>query len=222
MRRAEIFSLRSLRRRRQKPPKRYPTLKSREPSRGRKPRHPASRRRLSLALAAAIVIAALVAVGGAFGLHMLDGRRRIRGARMRVVAALEQRSGSRPQGLRRGANKIWPARRRRSRPRAATRKRRARGLARRSRQTRGAKVRLPSAAARADLAPLEARLGALEEKFAALDAKVGGFATKLDVQNRQARASKTARANRPRRAPTAKPSRSLPRTFCAKWRQAPL
>ena len=134
--------------------------------------------------AAAIVIAALIAVGGAFALHMLDRTPAHLAELESLVGTLEHRSDA-TQGMD-VAQKDLAAR--------------VTALETASRDTQAALTGLradldklaaqksaPSAAP--DLAPLEARLGALEEKFAALDAKISGFANKLNAENGQARAS---------------------------------
>lgn len=134
--------------------------------------------------AAAIVVAALIAVGGAFALHMLDRTPAHLAALESLVGTLEHRSDAR-QGLE-ATQKDLAAR--------------VAALEATSRDTQAALTGLradldklaaqksaPSAAP--DLAPFEARLGALEDKLAALDAKISGFANKLNAENGQARAT---------------------------------
>jgi len=138
--------------------------------------------------AAAIVIGALLAVGGAFGLHMLDKRPANLAALEARVAALEQRPDS-TEALRAAQ--------------AVLEKRiAALEAANRESQTTMAGLRAdldklaaqkaaPGPSAAPDLAPLEARVGALEQKLAALDTKLSGVAGRLDAEKSQVRASET-------------------------------
>ncbi len=139
--------------------------------------------------AAAIVLAALIGVGGAFGLHMLDKtptRLNALGARLN---ALEQRPDP-TEALRTtqaALEKRVAALETASREAQAT----AAGLRSELSKLAAQKAAMPAPATGAapDLASLEARVGALEAKLAALDTKVGGLAGTLDAQKSQVRAT---------------------------------
>ncbi|MGB7368769.1 MAG: hypothetical protein WA926_07550 [Methylovirgula sp.] len=137
-------------------------------------------------IAAAIVSAALLAVGGAFGLHLLDRT-------PAHLAALESRLGTlehRPNT----AQAVEAAQRdlasRVAALEAADGDAKA-GIAALRAEIDKLAAQKPPPAAMPDLAPLEARLGALEEKLATLDAKVGGLATTLNAEKGQVRAAET-------------------------------
>lgn len=139
--------------------------------------------------AAAIVLAALIGVGGAFGLHMLDKtptRLNALGARLN---ALEQRPD--PTEALRAAQAVLE--KRVAALEAANREGQAATAGLRSELSKLAaqKAAMPASAegAAPDLASLEVRVGALEAKLAALDTKVGGLAGTLDAQKSQVRAT---------------------------------
>jgi hypothetical protein len=146
-------------------------------------------------IAAAIVIAALIAVGGAFALHRLDKTPAHLAALESLVGTLEHRSDA-TQGLA-AAQRDLAAR--------------VTALEAASHDTQAALAGLrtdldklvtqkstPSAAP--DLAPLAARLAALEQKLAALDTKTSGLAGRLNAENGQAQAT----ANRVRQSAVAR------------------
>jgi hypothetical protein len=156
-----------------------------EPMPNAAPREALGSRRL-WPFAAAIVIAALLGMGGALALHLLDktpGKLALLDARL---AALEQRPDSTEtsraalialdasvaalQGASRDAQTTLQS-------------------LRADLDRLAAQKAAPSAAP--DLAPLEARLSALEQKLAALDAKVGTLAGRLDAEKSQVSASET-------------------------------
>lgn len=134
--------------------------------------------------AAAIVVAALVAVGGAFGFHLLDRTPAHLAALESLVGTLQHRPDA-AQGLE-AAQKDLAAR-------VA-----ALEQAQRDTQTALAGLRADLAkhaaqkpAPSPDLAPLETRLGALEQKLAALDTKVDGLAATLNAEKGQVRATES-------------------------------
>jgi hypothetical protein len=136
--------------------------------------------------AAAIVVAALIAMGGALSLHLIDRTPAHLAALESLVGTLQHRSDA-TQGVE-AAQKDLAAR-------VA-----ALEQANRDVQTAlaslhadlekvGAQKSPPAAAP--DLGPLEARLGALDAKLAALDAKVSGFAATLNAEKGQVRATES-------------------------------
>jgi hypothetical protein len=138
--------------------------------------------------AAAIVIAALLAVGGAFGLHMLD-RTPVNLAPLEArVAALEQRPASSEalHATQAGLESRIAALEAANRESQTT----LAGL-RADLDKLAAQKAAPGPSAAPDLAPLEGRLGALEQKLAALDTKLSGIAGRLDAEKSQVRASET-------------------------------
>lgn len=140
-------------------------------------------------IAAAIVIAALLAVGGAFGLHALDQRMLDKtpanlAALESLVATLQHRSASSETSH------------------ALDQRVTALEAARRDLETSIAglraeldKLAAQKPAAMPDLKPLEARVGALEERLSALDAKVGALVQKLGAGDRQVSAAAVAGAD---------------------------
>lgn len=161
-----------------------PEAESAEQIRGAPPPRRPSARASLWPFAAAIVVAALIAVGGAFALHMLDRTPAHLAALESLVGTLEHRSNA-TQGLE-AAQKDLALR--------------VAVLEATSRDTQGTLAGLradldklatqesaPSAAP--DLAPFAARLSALEQKLAALDSQISGLADKLNVENGQFRAS---------------------------------
>ena len=136
--------------------------------------------------AAALVAAALLAIAGAFGLHMLDRTPAHLAALESLVGTLQNRTDA-AQGLA-AAEKDLAAR-------VA-----ALEQANRDIQTELASLRAelgklgaqkPQSSALPDLAPLTARLGTLEQKLAALGTQVGGLAETLNAEKGQVRATET-------------------------------
>jgi hypothetical protein len=134
--------------------------------------------------AAVIIVAVLIAVGGALGLHLLDRTPAHLAALEERVGTLQHRSDA-TQGLE-AAQKDLAAH-------VA-----ALEQAQRDTQTALAGLRADLAKSAAqkpapspDLAPLETRLGALEEKLAALDAKVDSLAATLNSEKGQVRATES-------------------------------
>jgi hypothetical protein len=136
--------------------------------------------------AAAIVVGALLAVGGAFALHWIDGTPAELASLRGRVAALEHRPDP-AQGLavaqRDLASRVTALE-------AANADMRTKIAALTAAMDKISAQKTPPAAA-PDLAPLEARIGALEEKLSAFQAKVGGLATTFNAEKGQVHAAET-------------------------------
>ncbi len=145
---------------------------------------PPRRKRLSLwPFAAAIVVGALLAVGGAFALHSLDRPANLASLEARV-AALEHR----PDSIKAATSTEAGLAMRIASLESASRNTQASLAGLRADLDRLA-TQKAAPSAPPDLAPLEARLGALEQKLAALDTQISGLADKLNAENGQVRAS---------------------------------
>jgi hypothetical protein len=134
--------------------------------------------------AAAIVLAALLAIGGAFGLHFLDKTPAHLAALESLVGTLETRQNP-AQGLEAAqkdlASRIAALEAANAAAKAAI------ATMRTELDRLAAQKSAPSAAP--DLAPLEAHLAALDQKLAALGSSVGGLAQTLNAEKGQVRAS---------------------------------
>ncbi len=136
--------------------------------------------------AAAIVVVALLAVGGVFGVHLIDRTPAHLAALESLVGTLQHRSDA-TQGLE-AAQRDLAAR--------------VAALEQANRDTQAVLAGLradlaklaaqkPAAGPAPDLAALAARVGALEQKLATLDAKVGGLAETLNAEKGQVRATES-------------------------------
>ncbi len=138
--------------------------------------------------AAAIVIAALIAVGGALVLNRLDRTPANLAALESLVATLQHRAASSaaPNATQAVLEKRMAA------LEAANGDMRAMVAGLRGDLDKlAAEKAAPAQGAAPDLAPLEARLGGLERKLAALDTKVGALADQLNAENGRVSASET-------------------------------
>jgi hypothetical protein len=136
--------------------------------------------------AAAIVVAALLLVGGAFGLHLIDRTPADLASLETRVAALEQRPN--PAQNLAAAQADLSARLSALETASSDTKTALAGL--RAEIDKLAAQR-PASGAAPDLAPLEARVGAFDQKVAALDSNVSALTQTLDAEKGQVRATES-------------------------------
>lgn len=148
-------------------------------------------------IAAAIVIGALISVGGAYGLHSLDASPQSLAALEERVAALEHQpeAVAPPQADVSGLNKRISTLQAGAQSVDATLARLQQSLQRlEAAQTLGAhqgsSASLAPNAKSVDLAPLSGRVDKLESAFAALDQKMRDLATQFEAQTQAAQAAK--------------------------------
>jgi hypothetical protein len=137
-------------------------------------------------IAAAIIVAALLLVGGAFGFHLIDRTPADLASLETRVAALEQR----PNPAQNLAAAQADLAARLSALEAASSDTKTALASLRAEIDRLAAQR-PASGAAPDLAPLETRVGAFDQKLASLDSKVNALTQTLDAEKGQVRATES-------------------------------